>query len=276
VVWSRGSGGWLECALDEIVWLDRRLLSASEDQTLHRRPRCAGLRYVHRRWELFSRDPTHLVYVAPYRAGSPLDCAAVEAAAAYVLPVATAQHETLPVRLADGAWLVSVGTWVLALRINVLAGDQDQSTDSPGDDQPPTADHRSWVKGAPRGNPPLPDAAANVRAFFDRNGMACMTIAYHYQHFIRGTMSAPQTVPMTDVAIALDLNGPGTISDYKRELQRCIWKEQGHQRELPEFLLSNALLTPTDLDRALKLAAAHERTGRADKARERLQYLQGR
>jgi hypothetical protein len=277
VIWSRGSGGWLECALDEIVWLDRRLLSASADQTLHRRPRCAGLRYVHRRWELFSRDPTHLVYVAPYRAGSPMSCEAVEAAAAYVLPVATAQHETLPVLLADGAWLVSVGQWVLALRINVLADSQDQPTDSPGDDQPPTAENRSWANGTPsRGNPPRPDAAANVRAFFDRNGMACMTIAYYYQHFIRGTMSAPQTVPMTEVAIALDLNGPGTVSDYKRELQRCIWKEQGHQRELPEFLLGNGLLTQTDLDRALKLADAHERTGRADKARERLQYLQGR
>jgi hypothetical protein len=36
------------------------------------------------------------------------------------------------------------------------------------------------------------------------------------------------------------------------------------------------LVTQTDLDRALKLAATHERTGRADKARERLQYLQGR
>src|SRR5215467_10763203 len=103
-IWSRGGGGWVECALDEIVWLDRKLLSASEDQTLHRSPRCAALRYVHRGWELFSRDPTYLVYVAPYHAGSPLSCEAVEGTAAYVLPVATAQHETLPVRLADGVW----------------------------------------------------------------------------------------------------------------------------------------------------------------------------
>jgi hypothetical protein len=271
-IWSRGSGGWVERALDEIVWLDRRLLSASEDQALHRSPRCAGLRYVDHRWELFSRDPTYLVYVAPYRAGSPLSCEAVEGAAAYVLPVATAQHETRPVRLADGVWLVSVGKWVLALRISAPADSQDPPADRPGDDQPPTAENRPWANG----NPPLPDAAANVRAFFDRNGMACMTIAYYYQHFIRGAMSAPQTVPMTDVAIALDLNGPGTVSDYKRELQRCIWKEQGHQRELPEFLLSHGLVTQTDLDRSLKLAATHERTGRADKARERLQYLQGR
>src|SRR5262249_57712681 len=136
-IWSRGAGGWVECALDEIVWLDRRLLSASQDRTLHRSPRCAGLRYVDRGWELFSRDPTHLVYVAPYRAGSPLSCAAVEAAAAYVLPVATAQHATLPVRLADGAWLVSVGTWVLALRINAPADSRDHPTGSPRDHHPP-------------------------------------------------------------------------------------------------------------------------------------------
>jgi len=266
VIWSRGTGGWLECALDEIVWLDRRLLSASEDQTLHRSPRCAGLRYVHYRWELFSRDPTHLVYVAPYSAGSPLNHEAVEAAATYVLPVATAQHETLPVRLADGAWLVSVGKWVAALRINVPAGSRDQPTDSAGDNQPPTADHRSWASGAPpAGNPPQPGAAASVRALFERNGMACMTIAYYYQHFIRGTMSAPQTVPMIDVAIALDLNGPGTVSDYKRELQRCIWSEQGHQRDLPEFLLSNGLITAPGLAGNPGQGGEHERTGRADK-----------
>jgi len=276
VIRSRGSGGWLECAPDEIVWLDRRMLSAGGDQTLHRAPRCAGLRYVHRRWELFSRDPTHLVYVAPYAPGQSLDCDAVEAAAGYVLPVATAQHETLPVRLADGAWLVSVGKWVLALRINVPAGGAEQPPDPLSDDQPPTADHRSWAGGAPRGRAPLPAAAANVRAFFGRNGMACMTIAYYYQHYIGGTMAAPQPVPMIDVAIALDLNGPGTVSDYKRELQRCIWNEQGHQRDLPEFLLGHGLITQADLERARKLVAAHERTGRADKARERLQYLHTR
>src|SRR5262249_33112245 len=112
-IWSRGSGGGGGGGLHEIVWLGRVGGRAGGDQTLHRSPRCAGLRYVDRRWELFSRDPTHLVYVAPYRAGSPLNCAAVEATAAYVLPIATAQHETLPVRLADGAWLVSVGKWVL-------------------------------------------------------------------------------------------------------------------------------------------------------------------
>jgi hypothetical protein len=277
VIWSRAGNAWVKCMPDEIVWLDRKLLSGSEDQTLHRSPRCAGLRYVHHRWELFSRDPTHLVYVAPYTAGSPITSATVETAATYVLPVATAQHETLPVRLEDGAWAVSVGKWVLALRINVPPGHRDLPSAAISDDQPPTKDNRSWVNGAPpAGSKPDPGAVAGVRAYFDRNGVARMTVAYYYQHFIRGGMAAPQTVPMTDVAIALDLNGPGTVSDYKRELQRLIWREQGHQRELPEFLLSNGLITQADLDRALKLAAGHERTGRTAKARERLQYLHSR
>src|SRR5262249_4021922 len=161
-LWPRGSDGWVECALDEIVWLDRRLLSASEDRTLHRSPRCAGLRYVDRRWELFSRDPTHLVYVAPYRAGSPLSCAAVQAAAASVRAAARARHEPLPVRLAAGAWLVGVGTGVLALRITAAADSRDHPTGPPGDDQPPTAENRPWASGTPsHRNPPLPGGAAN-------------------------------------------------------------------------------------------------------------------
>ena len=41
------------------------MLSGNEDLTLHRAPRCAGLRYVHHRWELFSRDTTYRVYLAP-------------------------------------------------------------------------------------------------------------------------------------------------------------------------------------------------------------------
>src|SRR6266700_4915196 len=156
VIWSRAGNAWVQCPPDEIVWLDRKLLSGSEDQTLHRSPRCAGLRYVHHRWELFSRDPTHLVCVAPGTAGSPLTTAAEEAAASYVLPSATAQHETLPVRLEDGAWAVSVGTWVLALRINGVAR-QDAPALAASDDQPPTKDNRSWVNGPPAGaSPPQP------------------------------------------------------------------------------------------------------------------------
>ena len=83
---------------------------------------------------------------------------------------------------------------------------------------------------------------------------------------------APQAVPMTDVAIALDLSGEGAVSDYKKELQRRIWNEQRHQRELPEFLLGNGLISPADLDRAKKLAVVNERTGRTETAMKRLRY----
>ena len=77
---------------------------------------------------------------------------------------------------------------------------------------------------------------------------------------------------MIDVAIALDLRGDGAVSDYKKELQRRIWNEQRHQRELPEFLLANGLLSQPDLERAMRAAAANERSGKTSTARERLRY----
>ena len=116
-LWSEERGEWVSCPPDEITWLDRRLLSGDEDLTLHRAPRCAGLRYVHHRWELFSRDTTYRVYLAPGAAGTPLTAEAVQRTACQVLPVAPARYEALPVVLAEGSWLVSVGTWVLRLRL---------------------------------------------------------------------------------------------------------------------------------------------------------------
>src|ERR1700756_5690002 len=64
-LWSAKRGEWTNCPHEEITWLDRELLSGNEDLTLHRAPRCAGLRYVHHDWELFSRDMSHQVYLAP-------------------------------------------------------------------------------------------------------------------------------------------------------------------------------------------------------------------
>ena len=86
---------------------------------------------------------------------------------------------------------------------------------------------------------------AHVRAYFERNGTARIAMAYYYQEYILG-LAAPQSVPMTDVAIALDLSGEGAISDYKKLLQGFIWEERGHPRELAEFLLANGLLTSVD------------------------------
>jgi len=53
---------------------------------------------------------------------------------------------------------------------------------------------------------PGEDAVARVRGYFMRNVTARLTMAYYYQEYILG-LAAPQTVPMTDVVIALNLSG---------------------------------------------------------------------
>src|SRR5271165_6446348 len=120
-LWSAARGEWVSCPADEITWLDRRLLSADRDLTLHRAPRCAGLRYVHHRWELFSRDTTYRVYLAPQSPGTRADAEAVRRTACHVLPVAPARYEAQPVTLTEGSWLVGVGDWVLRLRLDTPA-----------------------------------------------------------------------------------------------------------------------------------------------------------
>ena len=266
-VWSEDRGEWVSCPSDEITWLDRRVLSGNEDLTLHRAPRCAGLRYVHHRWELFSRDTTYRVYLAPETAGTPLLAQAVQRTACQVLPVAPARYEALPVVLAEGSWLVSVGTWVLRLRLDVPA--------RPGTDQVAPDDEKQLTTRAGiimrRGGGPGEDAVARVRGYFMRNATARLTMAYYYQEFILG-LAAPQTMPMTNVVIALNLSGEGAVSDYKKLLQGLIWSERGHARDLAGFLLANGLLTPADLDEARQAAADNERSGVCEMARQRLQY----
>jgi hypothetical protein len=266
-LWSEGRGEWVSCPPDEITWLDRLVLSGNEDLTLHRAPRCAGLRYVHHRWELFSRDTTYPVYLAPEAAGTPLSAEAVQRTACRVLPVAPARYEALPVVLAEGSWLVSVGTWVLRLRLEVLAGPRVDPAAPDGDKQPTTR----AGKIVRRGGAPAEDAVARVRGYFVRNATARLTMAYYYQEFILG-LAAPQTVPMTDVVIALNLSGEGAVSDYKKLLQGLIWNERGHTRDLADFLLANVLLTAADLDEARQAAADNERSGVCEMARQRLQY----
>ena len=266
-LWSATRGEWVSCPPDEITWLDRRMLSGDEDLTLHRAPRCAGLRYVHHRWELFSRDTTYRIYLAPYAAGTPLTAEAVERTARHVLPVAPARYEALPITLTEGSWLVSVGPWVLRLRLDVadrppaeprVSDDGKQLTTRAG-----TIVRRSGGAGE--------DAVARVRGYFERNTTARLTMAFYYQEFILG-LAAPQTVPMINVVIALDLSGEGAVSDYKKLLQGFIWKERGHARDLADFLLANGLLTPADLDEARRMAAENERKGVCEIARQRLQY----
>jgi len=266
-LWSAARGEWVNCPPDEITWLDRRMLSGDEDLTLHRAPRCAGLRYVHHHWELFSRDTTYRIYLAPYAAGTPLTAEAVERTARHVLPVAPTRYEALPVPLTEGSWLVSVGPWVLRLRLEV-SGRRPAEPPVPADGQQLTTRAGTIVR---RGSEPGEDAVARVRGYFERNVTARLAMAYYYQEFILG-LAAPQTVPMITVVIALDLSGEGAVSDYKKLLQGLIWKERGHARDLADFLLANGLLTPADLDEARQVATENERAGVCEIARRRLQY----
>ena len=266
-LWSEARGEWVGCPSDEITWLDRRMLSGNEDLTLHRAPRCAGLRYVHHRWELFSRDTTYRVYLAPEVAGTPLSAEAVQRTACHVLPVAPVRYEAQPIVLEEGSWLVSVGTWVLRLRLDVPASPHANPAVRDGDNQPTTRVGKTMRRGSVPGE----DAVARVRGYFARNAMVRLTMAYYYQEFILG-LAAPQTVPMMNVVIALNLSGEGAVSDYKKLLQGLIWKERGHARDLADFLLANGLLTPADLDEARHVAADNERSGVCEMARQRLQY----
>jgi hypothetical protein len=267
-------GDWTRCPPDEITWLDRGLLSGNEDLTLHRSPRCAGLRYVHHRWELFSRDTSHRTYLAPDETGEgPVPAAeAVRKTATHILPMAPAHYEALPIVLEEGCWLVSVAQWVVRLRLEFAAEPVAIPPGAPTDTQPVTQDGRVLAgRAAGPGGPPGEDAVTRVRAWFDRNSTARLAMAFYYQEYIRG-QSAPATVPMMDVVVALDLSGEGAISDYKKQLQGLIWNERGHSRNLAGFLLSNGLLTPVDLDQARQLAARNERSGVSETARKRLAY----
>jgi hypothetical protein len=266
-LWSAASGKWVSCPPDEITWLDRRALSDDADLTLHRAPRCAGLRHVHHRWELFSRDTTYRVYLAPEADGTPPRAEAVQRAARHVLPVAPAHYEALPIALPEGSWLVSVGSWVVRLRLELPAGAAARQA-APDSEKQLTTRAGTIMR---RGSTPGEDAVARVRAYFERNATARLTMAYYYQEFILG-LAAPQTVPMMNVVIALDLSGEGAVSDYKKLLQGLIWKERGHARDLADFLLANGLLTPADLDEARQVAAENERRGVCEMARQRLQY----
>jgi hypothetical protein len=281
LIWSPGCREWLNCQLDEITWLDRQLLSGGKDPTLHRPPRCAGFRYVSHGWELFSHDTTYQVYVSP-AAETPLNYEGVQAEARHVLPAALAQYEHHAVsiesvlRLDAGIWRVSVGKWPLQVYVDVPVPRRQDPIPAAGNGELITQEERTRVPGSPargRGNLPVPDAVADVRAYLERKGEARMAIAYYYQNFIRGAVAA-QAIPMVEVAIALDLTGEGAVSDYKKELQRLIWHEQGHARELAKFLLANGLITKADLDLAEKVAAANEASGKTEAARDRLRYRQ--
>ena len=272
VIWPAGRSDWFSCSPDQITWLDRTTLSAGRDPTLHRSPRCPGLRHVQYRWELFSRDTTHAVYLAPYTDGSPGHFKEVQAQAVNTLPPALPRFETHPVELTEGAWVVSVGQWILPLRVSTSQDDPQRPEELTGGVLGPTKENTVGPAQVPGSvSPALPDAVSKVDAYFKRNGLARMALAYYYRDYILGTV-APRTTAMIDVAIALDLSAEGAVGEFKKELQRRIWNEQHHQRELAQFLLANGLIGRPDLDRALRVAAANEASGRTKVARDRLSY----
>jgi hypothetical protein len=269
-LWSTAREEWMSCPPDEITWLDRSTLSDNEDLTLHRAPRCAGLRHVQHRWELFSRDATHQVYLAPGTAGAPLNAEAVRRTVRHVLPVAPESYEARPVVLDRGFWVVSVADWVLLLRLDMTAEAGVDAADPAGDQEVVTVAHEAVRRGAVAGAT-RKDAVSRVRGYFERNATARLAMAYYYQEFILG-FSPPQTVPMLNVVIALNLSGEGAVSDYKKLLQGFIWSERGHARDLTGFLLANGLLTPADLNEARLVAEQNERDGVCETARQRLRY----
>jgi len=262
-----GRDEWADCPLDEITWLDRSKLSGNEDLTLHRAPRCAGLRYVQHRWELFSRDTTYQVYLAPDAGGAHPSAEDVQRAARHVLPVATAGYEARPVALEEGRWLVSVAAWVLRLRLDMPVPPGADAAE-PDDGRQATTQAGEYVRMPGSGGQA---AVAGVRVYFERNAMARLAMAFYYQEFILG-LPAPQNMPMMNVVIALNLSGEGAVSDYKKLLQGIIWSERGHARDLAGFLLANGLLTLADLEQARRIAAENERNGVCETARQRLRY----
>jgi hypothetical protein len=268
-LWSTARNEWVSCPPDEITWLDRSTLSDNEDPTLHRAPRCAGLRHVHHQWELFSRDTTYQVYLAPDTAEAPLSAEAVRRTARHVLPAAPESYEARPVVLQQGLWAVSVAGWVLRVRLDIPA-EASVAVVPPGSGQKTVTISNTVVRRGAAGATRT-DAVERVRGYFERNATARLAMAYYYQEFILG-FSAPQTVPMLDVVIALNLSGEGAVSDYKKLLQGFIWSERGHARDLTGFLLKNGLLTPADLNEARLLAEKNERDGVCEMARQRLRY----
>ena len=187
-----------------------------------------------------------------------------------MLPTVPESYEARPVVLDQGLWVVSVAAWVLRLRLDMPAGARVDAAGPDSEQQGITVGNtvvrRGTAAGATR-----KDAVARVRGYFERNATARLAMAYYYQEFILG-FSPPQTVPMLDVVIALDLSGEGAVSDYKKLLQGFIWSERGHARDLTGFLLTNGLLTSADLNEARLVAEKNERNGVCETARQRLRY----
>jgi hypothetical protein len=274
IIWSPRLRELLNCPLDETMWLDRTVLSAGDDPTLHRSPRCPGIRYIDHEWGLISRDPSHEVFVARHAASDRLRAEVAEKSAQHVLPRALDGFERYPVPLPTGTWMISVGKWPLQLFVNVPAHRGDDLGMPQGVSESSTVTGNALAQGLPglqHQNPPRPDAVSRARVYLERSRHGRLALAYYYQRYILADL-APQPMRMSDVATALDLAGEAAVSDYKKELQRLIWGEQGHQQELAQFLITHNLISRADLDQARQIAADNQREGKDKQARERLRY----
>src|SRR6202043_2779548 len=100
----------------------------------------------------------------------------------------------------------SVGDWVLRLRLHTSARTSGAHPGGPDHEQGPTTRAGTIARLVSQ---PGEDAVARVRGYFERNATARLAMAYYYQEYILG-LAAPQTVPMMNVVIALDLSGEGT------------------------------------------------------------------
>jgi hypothetical protein len=103
-----------------------------------------------------------------------------------------------------------------------------------------------------------------------------MAVAYYYQEFILGTVG-PQEVPMIEVAIALDLKSEGTVSDYKKELQRRIWGSSGTSGTWRSSCWATGCWgRPILMGHGLapRSMSGRDGPGRAEAARERLRHRQ--
>jgi hypothetical protein len=269
------------CSEDDITWFDRALLS-KDDTQMHRSPRCAGVFQVGGEWKLFSHDPTYKVYLTSFPDDRVPTIQEVRSHACHVMPVALPEYVPRQLTLERGKWHVGIGRWVLRLCVSPSPPQPGASALADRDVSTVKGSKITWPSGRPRQSAAaaLPSAMAKVRKYFEQNAVARMAIAYYYREFIRnryerdnGPPIDPQAVPMLDVAVALDLNGEGSVSEFKRELQRRIWGQGGrHQRDLAEFLLNNQLITLADLTRAEALVMQRDRLGLTAETRRRLQY----
>jgi hypothetical protein len=78
--------------------------------------------------ELFRRDPSRCVPVAPFVAGTTPDHHSMQAAAVRVLRAAHGGLESQPAHMDAGSWSISVGQRVLAVAVNVSPADLSQPT----------------------------------------------------------------------------------------------------------------------------------------------------